>query len=82
MHRIIALMALLLAMEAPAFAYVGPGSGLAFLGSLVALLGAIGVAIVGFVWYPVKRLMRRRRERDEDEDLDADGELEEDVDRA
>ena len=44
-----------------AFAYVGPGAGLSALGSLVSLLAALGLAIVGFVWYPVRRLLRRIR---------------------
>jgi hypothetical protein len=43
----------------PALAYVGPGAGLTAIGTIVALLGALGLALVGFVWYPVKRLMRR-----------------------
>jgi len=40
-------------------AYVGPGAGLSALGSLLSLLAAIGLGIVGFVWYPVRRLLRR-----------------------
>lgn len=43
-----------------AAAYVGPGAGLSALGSLLALIAAVFVAIAGFVWYPVKRLLRRR----------------------
>jgi len=42
-----------------ALAYVGPGAGLTAIGTIVALLGALALAVVGFVWYPVKRLMRR-----------------------
>jgi len=45
----------------PAFAYVGPGAGLTAIGSVIALFGAIGLAIVGFLWYPIKRLRRRRQ---------------------
>lgn len=43
-----------------AAAYVGPGAGLSALGSLLALIAAVLVAIAGFIWYPVKRLLRRR----------------------
>lgn len=39
-------------------AYVGPGAGLTAIGTMVALLAALILAVVGFVWYPVKRLMR------------------------
>lgn len=44
-----------------AHAYIGPGVGLSAIGSFLALLGAILLAIVGFVWFPLKRLFGRRR---------------------
>ncbi len=44
----------------PAAAYVGPGVGLSAIGSLIALIGAIIVAIFGFLWYPFKRLLRKK----------------------
>lgn len=52
---------LLLASNAPAFAYMGPGAGLTALGSLVALVGAIALAVVGFLWYPLKRMFSRSK---------------------
>ena len=42
-----------------ALAYVGPGAGLTAIGTLLAFIGAICLAVVGFVWYPVKRMLRR-----------------------
>ena len=42
-----------------AHAYIGPGAGLSALGSLLALLGAVLLIVVGFIWYPVKRVIRR-----------------------
>lgn len=47
----------------PAYAYVGPGAGLTAIGAVLALFGAVLLAIVGFLWYPIKRLRARRRER-------------------
>ena len=44
-----------------AFAYVGPGSGITAIGAALALVGSIVLAIVGFVWYPLKRLLQSRR---------------------
>jgi hypothetical protein len=44
----------------PAYAYIGPGAGLTAIGTVIALLGGIFLAIVGFVWYPIKRVMRSR----------------------
>ena len=58
----VVLMVTLLAAS-PAWAYIGPGAGLSAIGSIVALFAAVGLAIVGFVWYPVKRLRRRRAEK-------------------
>ena len=39
-------------------AYVGPGAGLSAIGAFLAILAGIVVAIVGFLWYPIKRLIR------------------------
>ena len=44
-----------------ALAYVGPGAGLTVIGTVVALGGAVLLAIVGFLWYPLKRLMGRNK---------------------
>lgn len=52
---------------APAVAYVGPGAGLTAIGTMVAVILAILLALVGFVWYPLKRLLHKRREEPEHE---------------
>lgn len=41
-------------------AYVGPGTGLAALGTLAALLGAVLLGIFGFMWFPIRRMLRRK----------------------
>ena len=43
----------------PAMAYVGPGGGLSAIGVFFAVVAVVIVAIFGFVWYPIKRLMRK-----------------------
>ena len=43
------------------FLYIGPGAGLGAIGPLLSLVGAAALMVIGFVWYPIKRLMRRRR---------------------
>ena len=52
----------LVAVIAPAtaFAYVGPGAGITAIGSVLALLVGGFLAIVGFIWYPIKRFFRGR----------------------
>lgn len=52
----------LLTLSDPTLAYMGPGAGLTMIGSLVALVSAILAGIFGFIWYPLKRLLKRRRQ--------------------
>lgn len=47
---------------APAHAYVGPGSSLGAIGVFLGLVGTVLLALISFVWYPVKRLARRIRQ--------------------
>lgn len=53
--------ALAAGLPGAAMAYIGPGAGLTAIGSVLAFLGVILLLVAGFVWYPVKRLLRRRR---------------------
>lgn len=52
--------ALTMAVIGPAAAYVGPGAGLTAIGAIMAVIATLFLALVGFVWYPVKRLLRKR----------------------
>ncbi len=59
----------ILATAAPARAYIGPGAGISVIGTAVAFVGAVFFALVGFVWYPIKRLLaflRRGRSQDDE----------------
>ena len=62
---LIALWVFVLAPVSPgaAFAYIGPGAGISAIGTVIALIGAILLAIVGFVWYPIKRLRAKNKKR-------------------
>ncbi len=68
MHRTIPFLfviaAWLLVMPNAAEAYIGPGAGITAIGTVIAFLGAIVFAIVGFIWYPVKRLLASMRNKD------------------
>ncbi|HEY0876790.1 MAG TPA: hypothetical protein VGD94_25160 [Vicinamibacterales bacterium] len=62
--RVLAVvLGLLLAFASPALAYVGPGAGLTAIGAAFAFAGAVVLAIIGFIWYPIKRLLRVRTGR-------------------
>jgi len=53
--------AALFLLPSSAYAYLGPGGVLTAIGALVALFVAIVASIVGFLWYPLKRLRLRLR---------------------
>jgi hypothetical protein len=57
------LVMAVLALPASAEAYIGPGAGITAIGTVIAFIGAIVFAIVGFVWYPLKRLIRAMRQK-------------------
>jgi hypothetical protein len=64
--KIFSLMMLLCLLIFPLtlFAYIGPGTGLSAIGSFLALLGGVVIAILGFFWYPIKRLIGRNKSRE------------------
>lgn len=45
-------------------AYLGPGTGLSAIGAFIALVAGLIIALFGFVWYPIKRLLRKMKPRD------------------
>ena len=67
MEKSISLLLFISMLIFPAIshAYIGPGAGLSAFGALIALIAAVVIAIFGFVWYPLKRLMRMQAEKQE-----------------
>ena len=51
-------------------AYIGLGPGLASIGALLVVGGAVITMLVGLVWYPVKQVLRKWRVRRADETPD------------
>jgi hypothetical protein len=60
LHALVAGLALAVVIVGPAAAYVGPGAGLTAIGAALAVVATLCLALVGFVWYPLKRLFRKR----------------------
>lgn len=58
------LAAALCSFPVSAYAYLGPGAGISAVGSILAVIFALIAAIVGFVWYPVKRIFRKKQASD------------------
>ncbi len=59
-----------------AHAYIGPGAGLTAIGTVLAAIGAVVLLIIGFVWYPVKRMFSKRDKQRETRNIDQDGNTE------
>jgi Na+-driven multidrug efflux pump len=51
-------VALLFLAPGAAYGYVGPGTGLAIIGAALAFIASLFLGVLGFVWYPFKRLYR------------------------
>jgi membrane protein implicated in regulation of membrane protease activity len=70
---------LVLVISPPVLAYVGPGAGLAAIGAFFALLVGIIAALFGFLWYPVKRMLRQRKQAQENENNDSNQDSQEEA---
>ncbi|WP_089235553.1 hypothetical protein [Tropicimonas sediminicola] len=56
------LSAIILLAASPAHAYVGPGAGLGAIAAAFAVIVGLLLLLVGFVYFPVRRMLRARRE--------------------
>lgn len=54
-------LGVLLAAPGIADAYVGPGLGVGAIAAFFGAVLAVLLAIVGVIWYPLKRLLNRRK---------------------
>jgi hypothetical protein len=45
-------------LPVPVYAYMGPGVGLSAIGALLSLIAAGVVSLLGFIWFPIKRVIR------------------------
>lgn len=45
----------------PAHAYIGPGAGAGTIAVVLGILASIVMAFVAIIWYPFKRLIKKRK---------------------
>ncbi len=57
----VAAILLLAATAVPAQAYMGAGAGLSAIGSILSFIGVVLLMVLGFVWYPAKRMLKKMR---------------------
>lgn len=48
-------------LSSPAHAYIGPGAGAGAIAVVFGVIGAIFLAFVAILWYPLKRLLKRKK---------------------
>ncbi len=51
---------LIISLPKIVFTYIGPGTGLSAIGAFLACVVGIIVTILGFFWYPIKRLLGKQ----------------------
>jgi hypothetical protein len=54
------VIVLFLFATATAHAYVGPGLGIGVIVAILGALLAVILAIAGVIWYPIKRMLRKK----------------------
>ena len=61
-QRILTIFLLLALVPSLAEAYIGPGAGAGTIAVVLGVIGAAFMAVIGLVWYPLKRLFRGRKQ--------------------
>ncbi len=62
------ILVLFIVLSQNLMAYVGPGTGISVIGAFIAILVSIIIAIFGFVWYPIKRIIRKLKNKETEKD--------------
>jgi membrane protein implicated in regulation of membrane protease activity len=68
---IIIAVCILLIFPVSVMAYLGPGAAVSSIGALLAAIAGIIVAILGFLWYPIRRLIRRLKKKSSNQEGDS-----------
>lgn len=63
MVRLLTLMIFYFSFSNYAFAYLGPGVGGGVIAATIGIIVAILAALFGLIWFPVKRLIKKRKEK-------------------
>jgi uncharacterized integral membrane protein len=63
---VVALLVFAVALPTSAQAYIGPGMGAGALAAVVGVLGSIVLGIFAVIYYPIKRMMKRRKSPPQD----------------
>ena len=62
MHKLILITSLFFFLNTSSYAYLGPGVGGGVIAATVGIIVAIFAALFGLIWFPIKRLLKKRKE--------------------
>lgn len=63
MFKLILTFCLFLIIATPSYAYLGPGFGGGMIAATLGIIVAIFAAIFGLIWFPLKRLFKKKKEK-------------------
>ena len=67
MYKLTLITLLFFSITTSSFAYLGPGVGGGAIAATIGIIVAIFAALFGLIWFPVKRLLKKRREKKENQ---------------
>ena len=67
MYKLTLITLLFFSITTSSFAYLGPGVGGGVIAATIGIIVAIFAALFGLIWFPVKRLLKKRREKKENQ---------------
>ena len=66
MFKLIYSTVLFCLIVTPSFAYLGPGVGGGIIVATIGIIVAIFAALFGLIWFPIKKLLKKRKEQRQD----------------
>ena len=61
MLKFISISFILCLISTYSFAYIGPGVGGGVVAATIGIIVAIFAALIGLIWFPIKRLLKKRK---------------------
>ena len=65
MFKLISGLIIFCLITTSSFAYLGPGVGGGVIAATIGIIVAIFAALFGLIWFPIKRLLKKRKDRKE-----------------
>ena len=72
MFKLISTLIIFCLVTTPSFAYLGPGFGGGVILATIGIIVAIFAALFGLIWFPIKRLLKKRKEKQEKQEEKVD----------